>query len=200
MFSSCLCSDDWKNTRNVYIHVRWVTVSCKGKRNWIKPYFYDTRFWVGKHQCSSIRISKSQSVWLLFPLRPKYLLKYSEEWSGRCLQNKVALSLRKLSAPAFLPPGEIFDAFIALSTNIPTEVEPVCKYFGETCLLGRLIVARGKGRPRRNQLHHPPWFPRLCGVFIIFKPTTLQEPTTWRLGIGDLKRYLNVITWECIYW
>ena len=70
--------------------------------------------------------------------------------------DNVALSLRKLSALTFLHPKEICDAFIALSTNIPYEVEPVYKYFRETYVLGRLIIAHGRGRLRRNQLRHPP--------------------------------------------
>lgn len=66
----------------------------------------------------------------------------------------MALSLRKISALAFLPPAEICNEFIALATNISNEVEPMYKYFGVTYVLRRPIIARGSG-PRRNQLSHP---------------------------------------------
>lgn len=191
MFSSCLCSDDWKDARNVYIHIRRVIVSCRGKRKLINPYVCGGRLWVGKHQCSSIEISGSQSVWLLFPLSPKYLPEYSEEWSSRGLQKKwkCGLTLGRAVCSCILTSKRDLWCVNAISTNIPNDVEPLDNYFGETYVLGRPIVARGRGRPRRNHLLHPPRFPRLCRVSISLKPTTFQKPTTtWRLGTGGLKR------------
>ncbi len=73
--------------------------------------------------------------------------------------DNVSLSLRKLSALACLPSEEIYDAFIAISENIPNEVEAVYKYFGETYVLGRPNIVRGRGRPRRAPILHPPRFP-----------------------------------------
>ena len=71
----------------------------------------------------------------------------------------VALSIRKLSALAFLPPEEICDAFSYLLTCAPIQAEPVYKYFGDTFVLGRSIAARGRGRPVHRLQRHPPRFP-----------------------------------------
>ena len=73
--------------------------------------------------------------------------------------DNVSLSVRKLTALAFLPSDEIEDAFIALSNIAPREVEQVYKYFGETYVLGRPIVAPRKGRPPRCPRRHAPRFP-----------------------------------------
>ena len=71
----------------------------------------------------------------------------------------VALSIRKLSALAFLPPAEICNAFSYLLSCAPCEAEVVYKYFGDTFVLGRSIAARRRGRPGRLTQRHPPRFP-----------------------------------------
>ncbi|XP_068245404.1 uncharacterized protein [Palaemon carinicauda] len=69
----------------------------------------------------------------------------------------LALGLRQLAALAFLRPDDIHDAYLCLANNIPDEAEPVYKYFGERYVLGWRIISR-RGRPRQNQLRHPPRF------------------------------------------
>ena len=70
----------------------------------------------------------------------------------------MALSIRKLSALAFLPPEEVCNSFSYLSICAPCETKTVYKYFGDTFVLGRSI-ARWRGRPGRLQQRHPPRFP-----------------------------------------
>ena len=76
--------------------------------------------------------------------------------------DETSLSLRKLSALAFLPPDEIADAFKTMSANAPEEIAPVYKYFEETYVLGKPVSTRvrRRGRPAaRMERRHPPRFP-----------------------------------------
>ena len=86
-----------------------------------------------------------------------------------------------MAALAFLQPDEIHDAYLSLSNDIPDEAEPVYKYFGETYVLGRRIISRrGRGRPRQNNVRHPPRF----------------NPTIW--SIHHLQRYNLPRTNNCV--
>lgn len=58
----------------------------------------------------------------------------------------------------FLPPNDIYDAFNVISNKIQNEVKSLLKYFVKTYVLGKSIIVRGKGTPRRNQMRHPPRF------------------------------------------
>ena len=69
----------------------------------------------------------------------------------------MALSIKKLSALAFLPPGDICNAFSQLLNCAPQQADKVYKYFGDTFVLGKSI--NGRGRRGRHLQRHPPRFP-----------------------------------------
>ena len=75
--------------------------------------------------------------------------------------DEFRLSIKMLSALSFYPAEEIPTVYEELRNDAPARARNLYKYFEETYVLGRpLLAKRGKGRPKKGgPPRHPPRFP-----------------------------------------